>query len=63
MCLLFLRRKSLSLSCYLLFRSCGEHVGQWVKDFSASDKSQAVSELAAWLDSFGLRLTVTVKLS
>ena len=34
---------------------------QWVKDFGASDKSQAVYELAAWLDSLGLRLTVTVK--
>jgi hypothetical protein len=29
-----------------------------VKDFGASDKSQAVYELAAWLDSFGLKLTV-----
>jgi hypothetical protein len=29
-----------------------------VKDFSASDKSQAVYELAAWLDSLGLKLTV-----
>ena len=34
---------------------------QWVKDFGASDKSQAVYELAAWLDSLGLKLTVTVK--
>ena len=34
---------------------------QWVKDFGASDKSQAVYELAAWLDSLGLRLTVMVK--
>ena len=34
---------------------------QWVKDFGASDKSQAVYELAAWLDSLGLRLTVTIK--
>ena len=34
---------------------------QWVKDFGASDKSQAVYELAEWLDSLGLRLTVTVK--
>ena len=34
---------------------------QWVKDFGASDKSQAVYELAAWLDSLGLQLTVTVK--
>jgi EAL domain-containing protein (putative c-di-GMP-specific phosphodiesterase class I) len=31
---------------------------QWVKDFGASDKSQAVYELAAWLDSLGLKLTV-----
>lgn len=36
---------------------------QWVKDFGASDKSQAVYELAAWLDSLRLRLTVTVKQS
>jgi hypothetical protein len=36
-------------------------VCRWVKDFGASDKSQAVYELAAWLDSLGLRLTVTVK--
>ena len=34
---------------------------QWVKDFSASDKSQAVYELAVWLDSLGLKLIVTVK--
>ena len=34
---------------------------KWVKDFGASDKSQAVYELAAWLDSLGLKLTVTVK--
>jgi hypothetical protein len=27
---------------------------KWVKDFSASGKSQAVYELAAWLDSLGL---------
>ncbi|MBD2152533.1 hypothetical protein H6F44_20775 [Pseudanabaena sp. FACHB-1277] len=33
----------------------------WVKDFGVSDKSQAVYELAAWLDSLGLKLTVTVK--
>ena len=31
---------------------------QWVKDFGASDKSQAVYELAACLDSLGLKLTV-----
>jgi hypothetical protein len=36
---------------------------QWVKDFGASDKSQAVYELAAWLDSLGLRLTVKIKSS
>jgi hypothetical protein len=36
---------------------------EWVKDFGASDKSQAVYELATWLDSLGLRLTVMVKLS
>jgi hypothetical protein len=36
-------------------------IAPWVKDFGASDKSQAVYELAAWLDSLGLRLTVTVK--
>ena len=34
---------------------------QWVKDFGASDKSQAVYEVAAWLDSLGLKLTVSVK--
>ncbi|TYQ30859.1 transcriptional regulator [Pseudanabaena sp. UWO310] len=32
-----------------------------VKDFGASGKSQAVYELAAWLNSLGLRLVVTVK--
>ena len=31
---------------------------QWVKDFSASGKSQAVYELAAWLESLGLKLMV-----
>jgi hypothetical protein len=36
----------------------GEKDRQWVKDFGASDKSQAVYELAAWLDSLGLKLTV-----
>jgi hypothetical protein len=36
---------------------------QWVKDFGASDKSQAVYELAAWLDSLGLKLTVDVQYS
>ena len=35
----------------------------WVKDFGASDKSQAVYELVAWLDSLGLRLTVKIKSS
>ncbi|WP_271251686.1 hypothetical protein [Pseudanabaena sp. Chao 1811] len=39
----------------------GESDRQWVKDFGTSDKSQAVYELAAWLDSLGLNLTVTVK--
>ena len=39
----------------------GEGDHQWVKDFSASDKSQVVYELAAWLDSLGLKLTVIVK--
>jgi len=39
----------------------GEGDRKWVKDFGASDKSQAVYELAAWLDSCGLQLTVTVK--
>ena len=34
---------------------------QWVKDFGVSDKSQAVYELAAWLHSLGLKLSVTVK--
>ena len=34
---------------------------EWVKDFGASDKSQVVYEFAAWLDSLGLRLTVTMK--
>lgn len=39
----------------------GEGDRQWVKDFGASDKSQVVYEFAAWLDSLGLRLTVTMK--
>ncbi|WP_072143554.1 DNA-binding protein [Pseudanabaena sp. 'Roaring Creek'] len=39
----------------------GESDRSWVKDFSASNKSQAVYELAAWLNSFGLKLTVSVK--
>lgn len=39
----------------------GDKDRQWVKDFGASDKSQAVYDLAAWLDSLGLKLSVTVK--
>jgi hypothetical protein len=39
----------------------GECDRQWAKDFGASDKSQAVYELTAWLDSLGLKLTVTTK--
>jgi hypothetical protein len=39
----------------------GESDRKWVKDFGASDKSQAVYELAACFDSLGLKLTVTVK--
>ncbi|MEE3719229.1 transcriptional regulator [Tumidithrix elongata RA019] len=34
---------------------------QWVKDFGTNNKSLAVYELGAWLDSLGLKLTVTVK--
>jgi hypothetical protein len=34
---------------------------QWVKDFGESDKSPVVYELATWLDSLGLKLTVSVK--
>ena len=34
---------------------------QWVKNFGASGKSQSFYELAEWLDSLGLKLTVTVK--
>jgi hypothetical protein len=34
---------------------------KWVKDFGSSDKSQAMYELAAWLDNFELKLTVTMK--
>ena len=41
----------------------GDGDRQWVKDFGASDKSQAVYELAAWLDSLGLRLTVEERYS
>ncbi|MDX2256456.1 MAG: hypothetical protein NW214_13160 [Pseudanabaenaceae cyanobacterium bins.39] len=33
----------------------------WVQDFRASDKNQVVYELAAWLDSLGLKLSVNVK--
>ena len=36
----------------------GEGDCAWVKDFGTSDKSQAVYELAAWLDNLGLKLTV-----
>ena len=39
----------------------GDGDRQWVKDFGASDKSQAVYELAAWLDKLGLKLTVSVR--
>jgi len=39
----------------------GEGDCQWVKDFGASDKSQAVYELATWLDKLGLKLTVSVR--
>jgi hypothetical protein len=39
----------------------GEGDLKWVKDFGASSKSQTVYELAAWLDSLGLKLTVSVK--
>ena len=39
----------------------GEGDRQWVKDFGASDKSQAVYELATWLDKLGLKLTVSVR--
>ena len=34
---------------------------QWVKNFGAKDKGQSVYEFAEWLDSLGLKLTVTVK--
>jgi hypothetical protein len=43
---------------YVAIALGGEGDRQWVKDFGASDKSQAVYELAAWLDSLGLKLTV-----
>ena len=33
----------------------------WVKGFGASDKSQTVYELAAWLDNLGLKLSISVK--
>jgi hypothetical protein len=39
----------------------GDGDRQWVKDFGASDKSQAMYELAAWLDRLGLKLTVSVR--
>jgi hypothetical protein len=41
----------------------GESDRKWVKDFGESDKSQTVYELAEWLDSLGLRLTVDVQYS
>jgi len=53
-----------------LFALCLGHVAaalgsdsdrQWVKDFGAKDKGQSVYELAEWLDSLGLKLTVTTK--
>jgi hypothetical protein len=34
---------------------------EWVKDFDANNKSQAVYELAEWLNRLGLQLTVTIK--
>ncbi|WP_434683998.1 hypothetical protein [Pseudanabaena minima] len=34
---------------------------QWVKDFAANNKSQAVYEFAQWLDSQGLRLQISSK--
>ena len=39
----------------------GGAIAPWVKDFGASDKSQTVYELAVWLDSLGLKLTVDVQ--
>jgi hypothetical protein len=39
----------------------GDKDRQWVKNFGAKDKGQSVYELAEWLDSLGLKLTVTVK--
>lgn len=36
----------------------GECDRKWAKDFGASNKSQAVYELAAWLGSLGLKLTI-----
>jgi phage replication-related protein YjqB (UPF0714/DUF867 family) len=39
----------------------GDGDRQWVKDFGASDKSQAVYELVEWLDSLGLKLAVIIK--
>ncbi len=41
----------------------GESDRQWVKDFGTSNKSQAVYELATWLDRLGLKLTVDVQYS
>lgn len=34
---------------------------QWVNDFAASNKSQAVYEFAQWLDSQGLKLQISSK--
>ena len=34
---------------------------QWVKDFAASNKSQAVYEFAQWLDRQGLKLQISSK--
>ncbi|PZV19613.1 MAG: hypothetical protein DCF20_00980 [Pseudanabaena sp.] len=39
----------------------GEGDRQWVKDFGTSEKSQAVYELAVWLDSLRLKLSISVK--
>jgi len=47
--------------CHIAIALGGEGDRQWVKDFGASNKSQAVYELAAWLDSLGLKLTVDVQ--
>ncbi len=39
----------------------GDQDREWVKNFGVKGKSQTVYELAEWLDSLGLKLTVTVK--